>query len=45
MTQGFAVGTSFSQIAKTMAASAEYSTGNNSATAAGTVQASADVRI
>ncbi|MFA6256223.1 MAG: hypothetical protein WC606_03490 [Candidatus Absconditabacterales bacterium] len=45
MTQAFAVGTTFNQIAKTTTASPEYSTGNNSATATGVVQATADVRI
>ena len=45
ITQNFAVGTAFSQIAKTTAVSPEYTTGNNSATATGIVQASADVRI
>lgn len=45
MTQSFAVGTSFTQIAKTTSVSTEYTTGNNSATATGVVQASADVWI
>ena len=45
MTQAFDVGTTFNQIAKTTTASAEYSTGNNSATAAGIVQAAANVWI
>lgn len=45
MTQNFAIGTNFNQIAKVAALSAEYSTGNNSATATGTVQAAANVWI
>lgn len=45
MTQSFAVGTSFTQIAKATSVSTEYTTGNNSASATGTVQASADVWI
>lgn len=45
MTQSFAVGTSFTQIATATSVSTEYTTGNNNATATGTVQASADVWI
>lgn len=45
MTQAFAVGTTFNQIASATAASSEYTTGNNMATATGVVQASADVRV
>jgi hypothetical protein len=45
ITQSFAVGTTFNQIAKTTSISAEYSTGNNSATATGIVQATPDVRV
>jgi hypothetical protein len=45
ITQSFAVGTTFNQIAKTTSISAEYSTGNNSATATGIVQSSSDVWI
>ena len=45
MTQNFAIGTPFNQIAKTSTASAEYTSGNNSATAAGIVQAAANVWV
>lgn len=45
ITQAFAVGTSFDQIATTTTLTPEYTTGNNSATATGIVQASADVWI
>jgi hypothetical protein len=45
MTQSFAIGTTFNQIAKTSTASAEYTSGNNSATATGIVQAAANVWV
>ncbi|MCX6825123.1 MAG: hypothetical protein NTY80_02755 [candidate division SR1 bacterium] len=45
MTQAFAVGTSFNQIAKATTLSNEYTTGNNVATASAIVQAPANVRI
>ena len=45
MTQNFAVGTTFNQIARTATASPEYTTGNNSATATGIVQLAANVRV
>ena len=45
MTQNFAVGTTFNQIAKTTTASAEYTTGNNSVTATGIVQANPDIWV
>lgn len=45
MTQNFAVGTTFTQIAKATTASPEYAQGNNSATATGSVQAPADVWV
>jgi hypothetical protein len=45
MVQNFPVGTTFNQIATTTTASPEYTTGNNSATATGIVQAVADVRV
>lgn len=43
MTQSFAVGTSFTQIAKATSISPEYTTGNNSASATAVVESSADV--
>ncbi len=45
MTQDFAVGTTFNQIAKATTASPEYTTGNNSALATGIVEALPDVRV
>ena len=45
MTQAFAIGTSFNQIAKATTLSNEYTTGNNAATASAIVQAPANVRI
>ena len=45
MTQNFAIGTTFNHIVKTSSVSAELSTGNNSASAAGAVQALPDVRV
>ena len=45
MTQAFAVGTSFNQIATATTTSPEYTTGNNSATATGIVQSAADLWI
>jgi len=45
MMQNFPVGTTFNQIATTTTATPEYTTGNNSATATGIVQAVADVRV
>jgi hypothetical protein len=45
MTQNYAIGTTFTQTAKVIAASAEFTTGNNSALATGIVQALPDLRI
>lgn len=45
MTQNYAVDTTFTQTAKVIAASAEFTTGNNSALATGIVQALPDLRI
>jgi len=45
MLQNFAVGTTFNQIATTTTASAEYTTGNNSATATWIVQTVANVWV
>lgn len=45
MTQNYAIGTTFNQIAKTRSISAELTTGNNSASAAWVVQALPDVRV
>ncbi len=45
MTQNFAIGTTFNHIVKTSSVSAEFTTGNNSASAAWIVQALPDVRV
>ena len=45
MTQNFAIGTTFNQIAKVTTASDEYTTGNNSATATGIVETLPDVWV
>jgi len=43
--QNFSVGTTFSQTAKASTASPEFTTGNNSVTAAGNVVAPANIRV
>ena len=45
LTQNFPVGTPFSQIAKTTTITSEYTTGNNSATATGSVTWRPDLRV
>ena len=45
MLQNLSLGTTFNQISRVSTASTEYTTGNNSATATGIVQAAANVWV
>lgn len=45
MLQNLSLGTTFNQISRVTTASTEYTTGNNSATATGIVQAAANVWV